>query len=222
MKARQGMKTQIYRDQEREKSKELTKLNIVEVSKELILERGFAHTNMADIADMAKISRKTLYRYFSSKEEIAMEIELDVFRFFVSVQEDFVNSLKGDGYMKLSQYLEKLDEMVDEYSQLIRFTGMFDYYLVGDYPNTDVQKAFKEIIAEVDRPFVAFLTEGIQDGSIVSDIEIAYLAHTISNSFLALAQRVVTRQSQLNEEQNIDSRKILCVQRSLFLKALKG
>ncbi|MDP3443308.1 MAG: hypothetical protein Q8T08_10675, partial [Ignavibacteria bacterium] len=63
---------------------------------------------------------------------------------------------------------------------------------------------------------------GIKDGSIVSDVEIAYLARTISNSFLALAQRVVTRQTHLNEELNIDSRKILSVQRELFLKALKG
>lgn len=216
------MGTQIYRDHEREQNKETNKLNIVEVSKELFLEKGFAQTNMAEIAELAKISRKTLYRYFSSKEEIAMEIELDVFRFFVSVQDEFVKSLKGNGFENLSQYLEKLDQMVDEYSQLIRFTGMFDYYLVGEYPDTEGQKAFKEIIAEVDRPFISFLNQGIQDGSIVSDIEVAYLAHTISNSFLALAQRVVTRQSKLNDEQNIDSRKILCVQRSLFLKALKG
>lgn len=216
------MGTQVYRDQERAKNKEASKLNIVAVSKELFLERGFAHANMADIADMAKISRKTLYRYFSSKEEIAMEIELDVFRLFVSVQNDFVKSLKGDGYTKLSQYLEKLDQMVDEYSQLIRFTGMFDYYLVGEYPDTDVQIAFKALIAEVDLPFIAFLSEGVKDGSIVSDIEITYLARTISNSFLALAQRVVTRQTHLNEEQNIESRKILGVQRALFLKALKG
>ncbi len=216
------MGTQVYRDQEREQNKEVTKQNIVEVSKELFLERGFAQTNMAEIAEMAKISRKTLYRYFNSKEAIAMEIELDVFRFFVSVQDEFVKSLKGNGYEKLTQYLEKLDSMVDEYSQLIRFTGMFDYYLVKDYPDTEGQKAFKAIIAEVDRPFVEFINLGLQDGSIVSGIEVSYLAHTISNSFLALAQRVVTRQSKLNDEQNIDSRKILAVQRSLFMKALKG
>lgn len=216
------MGTQVYRDQEREQNKEVTKQNIVEVSKELFLERGFAQTNMAEIAEMAKISRKTLYRYFNSKEAIAMEIELDVFRFFVSVQDEFVKSLKGNGYEKLTQYLEKLDSMVDEYSQLIRFTGMFDYYLVKDYPDTEGQKSFKAIIAEVDRPFVEFINLGLQDGSIVSGIEVSYLAHTISNSFLALAQRVVTRQSKLNDEQNIDSRKILAVQRSLFMKALKG
>lgn len=216
------MGTQVYRDQEREQNKEVIKQNIVEVSKELFLERGFAQTNMAEIAEMAKISRKTLYRYFNSKEAIAMEIELDVFRFFVSVQDEFVKSLKGNGYEKLTQYLEKLDSMVDEYSQLIRFTGMFDYYLVKDYPDTEGQKAFKAIIAEVDRPFVEFINLGLQDGSIVSDIEVSYLAHTISNSFLALAQRVVTRQSKLNDEQNIDSSKILAVQRSMFMKALKG
>jgi AcrR family transcriptional regulator len=216
------MSTKIYRDQEREKNKETSKHNIVEVSKELFLERGFSQTNMAEIAEMAKISRKTLYRYFSSKEEIAMEIELDVFKTFVSIQEKYVITLIGNGYEKLTKYLEKLDSMVDELSQLIRFTGMFDYYLVGEYPNLEGQKEFIQLIEKVDEPFIQFLSEGIKDGSIVSDVEIAYLARTISNSFLALAQRVVTRQTHLNEELNIDSRKILSVQRELFLKALKG
>lgn len=215
------MSTQIYRDQEREKNKETSKLNIIHVSKELFLERGFAHTNMADIAENAKISRKTLYRYFRSKEEIAMEIELEVFKFFVLIQENYIKALTGNGYDKLTCYLEKLDLMVDEHSQLIRFTGMFDYYLVDDYPNTDGQKEFMSLMEKVDQPFIEILTEGVQDGSIVSDIEISYLARTISNSVLALAQRIVTRKNHLNEEQNIDSRIILTVQRLLFLSALK-
>lgn len=216
------MSTKIYRDEERKKNKETSKLNIVEVSKSLFLERGFAQTNMADIAEIAKISRKTLYRYFSSKEEIAMEIELEVFAFFVTVQEQFIKSLSGNGYERLTQYLEKLDQMVDEQSQLIRFTGMFDYYLVGEYPKTEGQKEFLSLMEKVDQPFIEILADGIRDGSIITEMDITYLARTISNSVLALAQRIVTRKNHLNEEQNIDSRKILSVQRMLFLKALKA
>ncbi|MBV1709834.1 MAG: hypothetical protein KMY54_08230, partial [Erysipelothrix sp.] len=126
------------------------------------------------------------------------------------------------GYEKLTQYLEKLDFMVDELSHLIRFTGMFDYYLVGEYPNAQSQKEFVQLIEKVDEPFFEFLSLGVKDGSIVTDVEIAYLARTISNSFLALAQRVVTRQANLNEELHIESRKIISVQRELFLKALRG
>lgn len=216
------MSTKIYRDEERVKNKEASRSNIVSVSKELFLRNGFSQTNMADIATQAKISRKTLYRYFSSKEEIAMEIELEVFEIFVKVQEHYIKSLVGNGYEKLTKYLEKLDQMVDEYSQLLRFTGMFDTYLVGEYPNTESQKAFTHLISKVDQPFIGFITEGISDGSIVTDTEVKYLARTISNSFLALAQRIVTRQTHLNQEQDIDSRKILSVQRALFLKALRG
>lgn len=216
------MSTKVYRDQEREKNKEISKTHITEVSKELFLNRGYAQTNMADIAEIAKISRKTLYRYFSSKEEIAMEIELDVFRTFVGVQDEIVQSITGNGYEKLNQYLEKLDRLVDDLSQLIRLTGMFDYYLVNEYPNESSQSEFIKLIEKVDEPFIQFIGEGVKDGSIITDIEVSYLARTISNSFLALAQRIVTRRSHLDVELNIESRKILAVQRSLFLKALKA
>jgi len=216
------MSTKVYRDQEREKNKEISKSNIVDVSKELFLNRGYAQTNMADIAEIAKISRKTLYRYFSSKEEIAMEIELDVFKTFVSVQDEIVKNIHGNGYEKLSQYLEKLDDLVDELSQLIKLTGMFDYYLVNDYPNESSQSEFIKLIEKVDEPFIEFIDEGVKDGSIQVEFDVSYLARTISNSFLALAQRIVTRQNHLDVELNIQSRKILAIQRSLFLKALKA
>lgn len=216
------MSTKVYRDQEREKNKEISKLNITEVSKELFLSRGYAQTNMAEIAEIAKISRKTLYRYFSSKEEIAMEIELDVFKTFVSVQDEIVRKLQGNGFEKLSQYLEKLDHLVDDLSQLIRLTGMFDYYLVNEYPSESSQSEFIKLIEKVDEPFIQFIDEGVKDGSIKTEIEVPYLARTISNSFLALAQRIVTRGYHLDVELNIESRKILAVQRSLFLKALQA
>ena len=216
------MSTKVYRDQEREKNKEISKSNITEVSKELFLSRGYAQTNMAEIAEIAKISRKTLYRYFSSKEEIAMEIELDVFKTFVSVQDEIVRKIQGNGFEKLSQYLEKLDHLVDDLSQLIRLTGMFDYYLVNEYPSESSQSEFIKLIEKVDEPFIQFIDEGVKDGSIKTEIEVPYLARTISNSFLALAQRIVTRGYHLDVELNIESRKILAVQRSLFLKALQA
>lgn len=216
------MSTKVYRDQEREKNKEISKSNITEVSKELFLSRGYAQTNMAEIAEIAKISRKTLYRYFSSKEEIAMEIELDVFKRFVSVQDEIVRKIQGNGFEKLSQYLEKLDHLVDDLSQLIRLTGMFDYYLVNEYPSESSQSEFIKLIEKVDEPFIQFIDEGVKDGSIKTEIEVPYLARTISNSFLALAQRIVTRGNHLDVELNIESRKILAVQRSLFLKALQA
>lgn len=216
------MSTKVYRDQEREKNKEISKSNITEVSKELFLSRGYAQTNMAEIAEIAKISRKTLYRYFSSKEEIAMEIELDVFKRFVSVQDEIVRKIQGNGFEKLSQYLEKLDHLVDDLSQLIRLTGMFDYYLVNEYPSESSQSEFIKLIEKVDEPFIQFIDEGVKDGSIKTEIEVPYLARTISNSFLALAQRIVTRGNHLDVELNIKSRKILAVQRSLFLKALQA
>jgi AcrR family transcriptional regulator len=216
------MSTQIYRQQEREEKRLLNKELILSVAKQLFLDQGFFNTHMAEIADLAKISRKTLYRYFSSKEEIAMEIELSIFETLLTVQNQYIQNLQGSGYEKLSRYLEKLDELVDEYHQLVRFTGLFDFYMVGDYPNQNMRTAFIDLIQKVDQPFILFIQEGLKDGSIVSDLDVNYLARTIANSFLSLAQRITTRQSQLDQELNIDSRQILSIQRALFLKALKG
>lgn len=50
--------------------KELLRQTILDVSARLFAERGFAGTNLQDVADALGISRPSLYYYFHSKEEI--------------------------------------------------------------------------------------------------------------------------------------------------------
>lgn len=46
---------------------------VLEAAWKLLSERGYAGWTLADLADRAGIARRTLYLYFSSKEEIAAE-----------------------------------------------------------------------------------------------------------------------------------------------------
>ncbi len=58
-----------------------TRANIVDMARQLFAKMGFENTTMNDIALACKRSRRTLYTYFNSKEEIYMavaEAELDI------------------------------------------------------------------------------------------------------------------------------------------------
>ena len=50
--------------------KELLRLTVLDVAAKLFAERGFAGTNLQDVADALGLSRPAIYYYFSSKEEI--------------------------------------------------------------------------------------------------------------------------------------------------------
>lgn len=54
----------------RERKKQQTRETIARVALQLFSERGYEHTTLADIADAADVSKRTIFAYFDSKEEI--------------------------------------------------------------------------------------------------------------------------------------------------------
>jgi TetR/AcrR family transcriptional regulator, repressor of fatR-cypB operon len=64
--------------------------DIIRAALELITEHGFHNTSMAMIADRAKVTAKTIYCYFESKDELAIEV--------FNHLENKMNTLILDGY----------------------------------------------------------------------------------------------------------------------------
>ena len=54
----------------RERKKQQTRETIASVALQLFAERGYEHTTLAEIADAADISRRTIFAYFETKEDI--------------------------------------------------------------------------------------------------------------------------------------------------------
>jgi AcrR family transcriptional regulator len=54
----------------RDRKKQKTRETIIEVALELFVERGYEETTIAEIADAAEVSPRTIFAYFPSKEDI--------------------------------------------------------------------------------------------------------------------------------------------------------
>jgi AcrR family transcriptional regulator len=54
----------------RERKKQQTRDTIASVALELFAQRGYEQTTLADVADAANVSKRTIFAYFDSKEDI--------------------------------------------------------------------------------------------------------------------------------------------------------
>jgi AcrR family transcriptional regulator len=196
-----------------------TKERILSVAEKKFVSLGIANTQMKDIANELNINRRTLYRYFPTKDELAFEIELIVMGRIQNYFGALINEADfNTGFEKVKAYFEKVD--IDGIKELMKFTGEFDRYFQNDYPNKEMEKSFLEVLNPENDPLYQYIAEGIADGSIRTDVSARELFHLISHSFFALFQRLILRENHLNEEycDDIDFKKVF---KKVILSGLK-
>lgn len=213
--------TSVHREQERLEQKEKRKNEILNVARELFITKGLSETTMDNIASEIKITRRTLYRYYKTKEELAFEIEIMLFEELYYFQTKIYKTLVGNGLKKIELFLNEIASYVEAKPSIIRFSGVFDFYFTGEYPYLELTNRFKNMISSNDYILEQLIRDGIEDGSIRLDIDPVITGLTISNVLLSLSQRVLIREKHLDEEQGVASREMIRHQFKLFIYSLE-
>ncbi len=110
--------------EERKQLAEQRKLAVLHTAKQLFLEKGITKVSMNDIMTHAKVSRGTLYSYFSNITEIIFAIESlitkDMFTGARIIEnQSFYDSVQNSLFHYIDHFYE--------YEETLRFMGMFDH-----------------------------------------------------------------------------------------------
>lgn len=101
-----------------------TRRDIVRVATELFREQGYDDTPMTEIAAAAGVSRRTLYRYFPTKEDIVFESPREWLEIFESVvatrgEGEPTRDLIGRALLAVAEHLaSQRDRIVEEFAIL--------------------------------------------------------------------------------------------------------
>jgi AcrR family transcriptional regulator len=148
---------------------------IIEKATEAFFSYGFANTTTQQIAKELEISKKTLYKYFISKEELLYavmdahhrEIELKIHTVIEDLNLDFLEKLKD------------VTKIIGAYKST--FTPQFI---------RDLQKVDREQWKSKESPYRRFvphveklLKEGVQTGMIREDIDLQMIMLIVSSAF---------------------------------------
>lgn len=138
----------------------------------LFSHNGFDAIAMTDIAKEAEIGVASLYRYFETKDEIAIRTAMWAWE---SQKKLIMPILNDTGYYAKSG-IEELEEIFDLFCKLFqnepdffRYIYFFDAYIVCQKIDSERLIPYQEVIQSVQTVIGNAIHKGIEDGSISKD-----------------------------------------------------
>ncbi len=175
-----------------------TRKAIIEAAQKLFFDAGYFGTDMGEIAKIAGIDKRTIYRYFASKEALAFVIWRGVLAEIINFATE---SKGGSAFQKLQNLLYDYMSEAQKNPKIIRFIGEFDHVFSGEYPHIEEADEFVRYITQSPNKILEYINEGIKEGSIKKGIDADLAAHTISSIMIAMSQRIIIRGEHLKQEQ---------------------
>ncbi len=197
---------------------------ILQNAQRLFFEKGLFNTTMEDIAVESNLGRRTLYRYFDTKEDIAYEVVILLLKDWNYSSLKIFENLKGDGLQQLSDFLTKLIDVLSLKKPFMKFIGEFDFYF-QDNANMQTKefysKNYEDVSISWDSMLIKLIEKGVSDGSIKQDIDAKLTEATISNMLWSFGQRVALRGDNIKKETGIDGVDLIRNQVEIYITALK-
>ena len=176
-----------------------TQKRILDIAESRFIADGIEKTQMTDIAKDCAINRRTLYRYFPTKDLLAFEVEMIVMDRIQRYMGALVSPAEtGTGAERVKLYFSRVD--LSRIENWLRYTAEFDRYFQNEYPDSGLTNTFIENIRPENDPLYRFIAEGIADKSIHANVPASDLYHFITQSFFALFQRLILRRNHLKDE----------------------
>jgi AcrR family transcriptional regulator len=171
-----------------------TEEKIILRARMLFMKKGIGPTTMSEIALITGIHRRTLYRYFPSKEDLVCRMQIII----TAQLNDYFNRIgkrltRITGAELMEEYFRHID--LEKLKEFLFLNAQFDSHFSGIYPN----KALKEEMENLQDPTRAILfniiLKGQQDGTLRNNQPAKEMYLFIHNTFLALLHRILLLES---------------------------
>lgn len=197
---------------------------IIEGARKVFLEKGLFNTVMEDIAEEVGLTRRTLYRYFQSKEELAYQVTMVLLNDWNQYQTKIYKDLEGRGIEKLDYFLNKLVDYMTDKLDLMTYLGEFDFYFkdeLGLDLGPESSREFNQLSLESDLFLQKLMKEGQKDGSISLDLDLDLTVATISNILWSFGQRIAIRNEIMLKEYGYRGLELIKHQITIYINAIR-
>ena len=161
-------------NERKEKEKEIRRNDIIEAAERIFFTKGYDNATMDDVAKEAEFSKRTIYVYFNSKEQIYFEIMTKGYKLLISMLKDDSQKEKAcnaiEELRQISLTLYKFSKEYPEYFKAIMEYENGELDFQKGIPDNSREKCYalgEEILGYLTRA----LQKGIEENLIRSDLD---------------------------------------------------
>lgn len=186
--------------------KERRKDEVISAAVEVFKEKGIENSKMTDIAEKAEVGVASVYRYFKTKPDLAVEVaikfwDMEINSIYTEFDKDNINKLIG--IEKLKTILNVFVNLYNNHKDFVRFLEEFDNYVIKEQIPSEKLENYEKSIINLKNIIFEALEEGKVDGSIRSDIDNEVFYITVSHSLMTLAQKLILRGNILKSDSDV-------------------
>lgn len=162
-------------NERKEKEREIRRNDIIDAAEKMFFTKGYTATTMDEISSAAEFSKRTVYVYFNSKEQIYFEIMVRGYKILIKMLEkDMEDAKTMNALGKLSQIGRTFYEFRNEYT---------DYFkTIMEYENNELdfvkgiddksKEECYELGEKVFSQLTLILKNGIEEGVIKKELDV--------------------------------------------------
>ena len=187
--------------------KQQRKNEVVLAALEIFSNSGIESTTMVDVAKRANVGVASVYRYFSTKFDLALAAAIVLWQdqinpYFASVIDE--TTQKESGLQQVMRLLNVTTTLYQELPHALRFLEYFDNFIVSASIDHSRLVNYAVSFGSSKSLFMEALVLGKKDGSIRSDLDQEAFYYTISHTLISLAQKLILRGDIVDSDEFID------------------
>lgn len=177
--------------------KDLKRDYIVDSAKKLFLGRSISEITIKDISSVSGIGEATIYRYFSTKENLALAVSLSIQK---ELLKSPVTNSKKNGIEQIRDFFNIFRKIFVSNPSYFKFIAEFDTLYLKSIKGNDYS-------LNLDTFFDLFMKSyelGLKDKSVKKNPDIKLFYYTTTHSLLELCKKLASMDSPLKQDKKIN------------------
>lgn len=212
-------------NERKQKEKEIRRNDIIEAAERVFFTKGYSTSTMDDVAKEAEFSKRTVYVYFKSKEQLYFEIMIRGWKLLNTMLEEELNTLLDGNSL---QRLRQIGTTLFTFSQLQPnyFEAIVEYETSErDFEKGITDQSREECYAEGEKIFRFLMTtlqQGVEEGSIRKDLDLLNTALILWSSTIGVFNVAKKKANYIKHYHHRNSEELIPEAFELLLTSIKN